>query len=97
MELGIASNAPASLKSQALGLLAGYNQAPPLFQTVIPYVPVPNTNGEEWDRLEPCRAVDLLVSTTLDGEYGSLGGTSTTSKKSMEYRGMALNTFNASV
>ena len=97
MELGIASNAPLSLKARALGLLAGYNQAPPLFQAVIPYNPVPNTNGEEWDRLEPCRAVDLLVSVALDGEYGGLGVTATTGKESMEFRGVALSTFDVSV
>lgn len=96
MELGIASNAPPSLKAQALGLLAGYNQAPPLFQTVIPYHPVPNTNGEEWDRLDPCRALDLLVSTVLDGEYGGLGVTAPTGKESMEFRGVALSTFDVS-
>ncbi|KIM26882.1 hypothetical protein M408DRAFT_16746 [Serendipita vermifera MAFF 305830] len=93
MELGIASNAPPFLKTQALSLLAGYNQAPPLFQVITPYHPVADTNGEEWDRLEPCRAVDLLVSISVDGEYSGMALTPPTGKESMEYRGVALSTF----
>ncbi|PVG02529.1 hypothetical protein CPB86DRAFT_697194 [Serendipita vermifera] len=92
-ELGVASNAPLLLKSQALRLLSGYNQPPPLLSTVTPYIPVPETNGEEWDRLEPRRGIDLLVSTAIDGEYGGYGTVPPTAKESMELRGVALSVF----
>lgn len=34
-----------------------------------PYLPVPETNGEEWDRLEQASALDALVELVLHGEY----------------------------
>jgi hypothetical protein len=75
-------------------MLSGFNQPPPLQQRVTPYAPVPETNGEEWDRLEPVQGIDLIVSTTLDGEYG--GVASTTGglwKEDMELRTVALTAF----
>jgi hypothetical protein len=54
---------------------------------------VPDTNGEEWDRLDPCRGIDLLVSTAIEGEYGGLGVAAPTNKETMELRGIALSTF----
>ena len=39
---------------------------------VTPYVPVPDTNGEEWDRLEPASALDALVELILHGEYNNI-------------------------
>ncbi|KAG8811533.1 hypothetical protein FRC17_002410, partial [Serendipita sp. 399] len=92
-ELGIVSNAPPQIKAQALRLLSSYNQTPPFFQTVTPYVPVPESNGDEWDRLEPRRGIDLLVSTALDGEYGGVGVTTPTNKGTMNLRGIALTVF----
>lgn len=45
----------------------------PLSQLVVtPYMPVPETNGEEWDRLEPASALDALVELALHGEYNGL-------------------------
>lgn len=45
----------------------------PLSQVVVtPYMPVPETNGEEWDRLEPASALDALVELALHGEYNGL-------------------------
>lgn len=96
-ELGIASNAPTFLKSQALTLLSGYLQPPPLFRPIVPYNPVPDTNDEEWDRLEPCRGIDLLVLTTVDGEYGGIGKILPTDKESMNLRGIALSVFDVSM
>lgn len=92
-ELGIASNAPQQVKAQALRLLSGYNQAPPLLRNITPYIPVPDSNGEEWDRLDACRGIDLLVQTAVDGEYGGLGLAPPTSKESIELRSVALSVF----
>jgi len=45
----------------------------PLSQHLVtPYIPVPETNGEEWDRLEPASALDTLVELALHGEYNGL-------------------------
>jgi intracellular protein transport protein USO1 len=95
-ELGVASNAPLMLKSQALHLLSGYNQPPPLLRIVVPYIPVPETNGEEWDRLEPRRCIDLLISTAVDGEYAGYGTVPPITKESMELRGVSLGVFDVS-
>lgn len=47
----------------------------PLSQHLVtPYIPVPETNGEEWDRLEPASALDTLVELALHGEYNGLSG-----------------------
>ncbi|KAI5987687.1 p115 like vesicle tethering protein [Pisolithus albus] len=74
LELALASNAPTSLKTQALRLLPS-NLAFPLADVVVtPYMPVPETNGEEWDRLEPASALDVLVELALHGEYNGLYG-----------------------
>jgi intracellular protein transport protein USO1 len=35
-------------------------------------MPVPETNGEEWDRLEPASALDVLIELALHGEYNGL-------------------------
>ena len=35
-------------------------------------MPVPETNGEEWDRLEPIVALDALVELVVVGEYAGL-------------------------
>ena len=36
-------------------------------------MPVPETNGEEWDRLEPIVALDALIELVVVGEYAGLG------------------------
>lgn len=60
--------------------------------TITPYIPVPETNGEEWDRLEPASALDVLVELVLHGEYnGTLNAKRT--RDSMELRGAALGVF----
>jgi len=34
-----------------------------------PYMPVPDTNGEEWDRLEAATGIDALLELIMHGEY----------------------------
>ncbi|KAL4068742.1 p115 like vesicle tethering protein [Scleroderma yunnanense] len=92
IELALASNAPTSLKTQALQLLPS-NSAFPLADVVVtPYMPVPETNGEEWDRLEPASALDVLVELALHGEYNGLFGHKR-SKDCLELRAAALGVF----
>ena len=57
-----------------------------------PYVPVPETNGEEWDRLESASALDALVELTIHGEYNGLGVGSGT-KHNLELRTAAAAVF----
>jgi len=65
----------------------------PLAEVVLtPYIPVPDTNGEKWDRLEPASALDVLVELALHGEYnGQNGGKRTVS--SLELRSVAMVVF----
>ncbi|KAI9573289.1 p115 like vesicle tethering protein [Boletus coccyginus] len=92
VELALASNAPTPLKTQALRLLPS-NLAFPLSEVILtPYMPVPETNGEEWDRLEPASALDVLVELVLHGEYNGLYGDKRL-KDALELRGAALNVF----
>jgi hypothetical protein len=59
-------------------------------------MPVPETNGEEWDRLEPLSALDALVELAVHGEYS---GTETAkrTRDSLELRTVALNIFKVSL
>ncbi|KAI0774856.1 p115 like vesicle tethering protein [Trametes elegans] len=94
VELGIASNAPTSIKAQALHLIPSNLGALPLAQMVVtPYVPVPDTNGEEWDRLEPASALDALVELVLHGEYNGIIDGERRTKEGMELRGAAVAVF----
>lgn len=52
-------------------------------------MPVPGTNDEEWDRLEPASALDALVELVLHGEYNGMFGEKR-SKDGMELRAAAL-------
>lgn len=58
-----------------------------------PYMPVPETNGEEWDRLEPASALDILVELVLHGEYNSILEGERRSKEGMELRATGLGVF----
>ncbi|KAF8678725.1 hypothetical protein RHS04_05077, partial [Rhizoctonia solani] len=69
IELGLSSNAPAPLKTQALLALPS---RPNLTVHITPYLPVPGSNGEEWDRLPEQEALGALVGVALDGEYGGV-------------------------
>jgi hypothetical protein len=53
---------------------------------------VPETNGEEWDRMESASALDVLVELTIHGEYNGLGDGSRT-KHSLELRTVAAAVF----
>ncbi|PSS32164.1 hypothetical protein PHLCEN_2v2072 [Hermanssonia centrifuga] len=92
VELGLASNAPSSLKTLSLQLLPVNLTFPLPSMTITPYMPVPDTNGEEWDRLEPASALDALVELILHGEYNGIHSGKRT-KDGMELRGAALEVF----
>ena len=53
---------------------------------------MPETNGEEWDRLEPASALDALVELAIHGEYNGLSAGSRT-KHSLELRTVAAAVF----
>ena len=59
-------------------------------------MPVPETRGEEWDRLEQASALDALVELVLHGEYNGLYSDSRT-KEGLELRGAAVTVFDVSV
>ncbi|KAI0076386.1 hypothetical protein K474DRAFT_1623002 [Panus rudis PR-1116 ss-1] len=93
IELALASNAPTFLKTQALRLLPPNLGGIPLPQLVVtPYMPVPETNGEEWDRLEPASALDALVELVLHGEYNGMFSEKRT-RDGLELRATALSVF----
>ena len=77
---------------QALRLLPTNISFPFSEISVTPYVPVPETNGEEWDRLESASALDVLVELIVHGEYNGLSGESST-KHSLELRTVAATVF----
>ena len=77
---------------QALRLLPTNISFPLSEISVTPYVPVPETNGEEWDRLESASALDVLVELIVHGEYNGLNGESRT-KHSLELRTVAAAVF----
>ena len=92
MELALVSNAPTRVKTKALNLLPGDFNLPLTEMIVTPYIPVPDTNGEEWDRLESSSAFDVLVELILHAEYN---GTIVQPRKrnSLELRASALRVF----
>ncbi|SJK98124.1 uncharacterized protein ARMOST_01383 [Armillaria ostoyae] len=92
VEIALASNAPTQIKSQALYLLPSNLNFPLSELTLTPYMPVPETNGEEWDRLEPASALDALVELALHGEYNGLYSDKRF-KDSLELRAAAATVF----
>ena len=77
---------------QALRLLPTNTSFPFTEISVTPYVPVPESNGEEWDRLESASALDVLIELAVHGEYNGLGGGSRT-KYSLDLRTVAAAVF----
>ena len=75
-------------------------QDPPLLSLITCYIPVPETNGEEWDRLPPEPAIGVLVAFALDGEYGMPGSVNVVGpqarRESLELRAAALKVFEVS-
>jgi hypothetical protein len=55
-------------------------------------MPVPDTNGEEWDRLVPASALDALVELVLQGEYNGTDS-GKRGKHSLELRGVGVGIF----
>ncbi|KAG9049606.1 hypothetical protein FS837_009806 [Tulasnella sp. UAMH 9824] len=98
VELALASNAPTGLKTKALKALP---PDPPLLNLITCYIPVPETNGEEWDRLPAEPAIGVLVAYALDGDYGMPGSVEFVGpiarRGSLELRAAALSTFEAFV
>lgn len=58
-------------------------------------MPVPESNGEEWDRLEPASALDALVELVLHGEYNGLNSEKRV-KDGLELRTAAVGVFEVS-
>jgi hypothetical protein len=58
-------------------------------------MPVPETNGEEWDRLEPASALDVLIELALHGEYNGLESTKRI-QAGLELRAAAVGVFEVS-
>ena len=59
---------------------------------VTPYMPVPETNGEEWDKLEAATALDALIELIMHGEYNGLD-VERRQKLSMDLRSAAVGVF----
>jgi len=59
---------------------------------VTPYMPVPETNGEEWDRLEAATGIDALLELIMHGEYNGLGAMKR-HKDGMELRAASVAVF----
>ena len=95
MELALASNAPTRVKTKALNLLPGDFDLPLTQMIITPYIPVPDTNGEEWDRLESSSAFDVLVELILHAEYNSTI-TPARRRDSLDLRAAALRVFSVS-
>ncbi|KAJ6488233.1 p115 like vesicle tethering protein [Mycena vitilis] len=92
VEIALASNAPTPLKTQALRLLPPNLNFPLSDLALTPYCPVPDTNGEEWDRLEPASALDALVELALHGEYNGVDGEKRL-REGLELRAAAVGVF----
>ncbi|KAF7289233.1 hypothetical protein MIND_01384700 [Mycena indigotica] len=92
IEMALASNAPTPLKTQALKLLPSNLTFPLSELRLTPYMPVPETNGDEWDRLEEASALDVLVELALHGEYNGLDSEKRL-KDALELRIAAVNVF----
>ncbi|KAJ7744676.1 p115 like vesicle tethering protein [Mycena metata] len=92
VEIALASNAPTPLKTQALRLLPPNLNFPLADIVLTPYCPVPDTNGEEWDRLEPASALDALVELALHGEYNGVDSEKRL-KEGLELRATAVAVF----
>ncbi|ETW74646.1 hypothetical protein HETIRDRAFT_423326 [Heterobasidion irregulare TC 32-1] len=92
IEMSLASNAPTVLKVRCLTLLPA-NAAVLLPNIMLnPYVPVPETNGEEWDRLEPATGIDALLELVMHGEYNGLDAVSR-KRDGLDLRAAAVGVF----
>ncbi|KAI0048589.1 hypothetical protein FA95DRAFT_1654923 [Auriscalpium vulgare] len=92
IEMAMASNAPTRLKVQCLRLLPASAAVLLPDMVLSPYMPVPETNGEEWDRLEEATGIDALLELIMHGEYNGLDATRR-QKEGMDLRGNAVGVF----
>ncbi|KAH9956427.1 p115 like vesicle tethering protein [Russula dissimulans] len=92
IEMALASNAPTTVKVKCLRLLPP--AAAPLLPDIIltPYIPVPDTNGEEWDRLEAATGIDALLELIMHGEYNGQDS-ERRKKESVDLRATAVGVF----
>ncbi|KAH9920972.1 p115 like vesicle tethering protein [Fomitopsis serialis] len=91
IELGLASNTPTSIKTQVHSFSnAGVLECSHDDDAICART---GTNGEEWDRLEPASALDILVELILHGEYNGVLDSERRSKEGMELRAAALGVF----
>ena len=88
--------ASSGISLQALRLLPTNITLPLSEISITPYLPVPETNGEEWDRLEPASALDVLVELAIHGEYNGQD-VHKLSKNSLELRAAAVIVFEVSL
>ena len=61
-----------------------------------PYMPVPDTNGEEWDRLEAATGIDVLLELIMNGEYNGLDAVRR-QKASIDLRATSVSVFEVCV
>ena len=61
-----------------------------------PYMPVPDTNGEEWDRLEAATGIDALLELIMHGEYNGQDA-ARRKKESVDLRATAVGVFEVCV
>jgi hypothetical protein len=61
-----------------------------------PYMPVPDTNGEEWDRLEAATGIDALLELIMNGEYNGLDAVRR-QKASIDLRATSVSVFEVCV
>jgi intracellular protein transport protein USO1 len=61
-----------------------------------PYMPVPETNGEEWDRLEAATGIDALLELIMHGEYNGQDAAQR-QKASVDLRATAVGVFEVCV
>lgn len=60
------------MKLQALQGLPTTASAQLATLVITPYAPVPESNGEEWDRLDHTSALSAVVDLALDGTFVAL-------------------------
>ena len=56
------------------------------------HMPVPETNGEEWDRLEAAASIDALLELIMHGEYNELDA-ARRQKERVDLRATAVGVF----
>jgi hypothetical protein len=61
-----------------------------------PWMPVPGTNGEEWDRLEAVTGIDALLELIMQGEYNGQDALRR-QKESVDLRATAVGVFEVCV